>query len=69
VTAEEHQITGGLGGAVAEALGEHCPVPMERVGMRDCFGESGPPDELLVKYGFSSEGIISAAEKAVSRKP
>ncbi len=69
VTAEEHQITGGLGGAVAEALGENCPVPLERVGMRDCFGESGPPDELLVKYGFTSKEIISAAHKAISRKP
>ncbi len=68
MTAEEHQITGGLGGAVAEALGEHWPVPLERVGMRDCFGESGPPDELLVKYGFSSEEIVEAARRAISRK-
>lgn len=69
MTAEEHQITGGLGGAVAEALGEHGPVPMERVGVRDCFGESAPPDELLVKYGFTASAIASAAEKAVWRKP
>jgi transketolase len=68
VTAEEHQITGGLGGAVAEALGEHCPVPLERVGMRDCYGESGHPDELLAKYGFTSAAISQAAKKAVSRK-
>ncbi len=68
VTAEEHQINGGLGGAVAEALGEHCPAPLERVGMRDRYGESGPPDQLLVKYGLTASAIAQAAKKAISRK-
>lgn len=59
VTAEEHQIAGGLGGAVAELLSVEAPVPMRMVGMRDSFGESGDPAELLVKYGMDKETIIS----------
>ncbi|HEX9007999.1 MAG TPA: transketolase C-terminal domain-containing protein [Patescibacteria group bacterium] len=55
ITAEEHSIIGGLGGAVAEVLGEHMPVPMLRMGMKDRFGESGDPGDLLEKYGLSSE--------------
>ena len=68
VTAEEHQITGGLGGAVAEALCERLPAPLERVGMRDCFGESGPPKELLAKYGFTAPAIATAGTRVVGRK-
>lgn len=53
ITAEEHTIIGGLGGAVAETLGEHHPVKMKRLGLADTFGESGPNDQLLEKYGLS----------------
>ncbi|MCA9380980.1 transketolase family protein [Candidatus Dojkabacteria bacterium] len=60
VTAEEHQINGGLGGAVAEVLAEHNPVPMKRVGVKDTFGESGTPDELLRKYGVTKNDIVNA---------
>ncbi|MBI1871945.1 transketolase family protein [Candidatus Collierbacteria bacterium] len=59
VTAEEHQIAGGLGGAVAELLSVEMPVPMMMVGMSDKFGESGDPAELLVKHGMNKETIIS----------
>jgi len=68
VTAEEHSIIGGLGSAVAEVLGENLPVPMERVGVRDSFGESGSPEELLEKYGITSRHIAASVEKALSRK-
>lgn len=68
VTAEEHSIVGGLGSAVAEALAESCPVPLERVGTMDTFGESGKPDELMVKYGLTTEHIVDAARKAIARK-
>ena len=68
VTAEEHQITGGLGGAVAEVLGENYPVPMSRVGMNDRFGESGKPSELMKKYGMSSEAIAESCRKIMKRK-
>ena len=68
VTVEEHQITGGLGGAVAESLAENQPVPMERVGMQDKFGESGEPDELLEKYGMKAKDIVKAVEKVLKRK-
>ena len=68
VTVEEHQITGGLGGAVAEALSRNYPVPLEFVGMPDCFGESGAPDELLTKYAMKSKNIVEATIKVVARK-
>ena len=68
VTAEEHSIIGGLGGAVAEFAVENFPVPIERVGVRDTFGESGSPDDLLEKYGLTSSHLVSAAKKAVLRK-
>lgn len=68
VTAEEHNIIGGLGSAVAEVLGENVPVPLERIGVRDVFGESGTPEELLQKYGITPQSIARAVEKAVSRK-
>lgn len=68
VTVEEHSILGGLGGAVAEVLVENCSVPMVRVGLKDIFGESGTPDELLVKYGLTSENIIKAAKAVLGRK-
>lgn len=67
VTVEEHQVTGGLGGAVCEALSEHFPVPVLRVGMPDAFGESGEPKELLEKYGLSSNHIKVAVRKLLNR--
>jgi transketolase len=57
VTAEEHSIIGGLGGAVAECLSEKCPTPLYRIGVRDRFGESGPAGELIRKYELDGEGI------------
>ncbi|MGI6227676.1 MAG: transketolase family protein [Peptococcales bacterium] len=68
VTCEEHNIFGGLGSAVAEVLVENCPVPMERVGVKDVFGESGKPNELLEKYGLTAEHIVQAAKKVITRK-
>jgi len=68
VTVEEHQITGGLGGAVAETLSRNYPVPIEYVGMPDSFGESGEPNELLEKYGMKSKHIVAAIRKVISRK-
>ncbi len=60
VTAEEHQVTGGLGSAVAEVLARHFPVPVHFIGMPDCFGESGRPDELMKKFGLTSKDIQQA---------
>lgn len=68
VTAEEHSVIGGLGGAVAEALAEECPVPMVRVGIKDTFGGSGKPDELLRHFGLTVEDIKSAVRQAVAKK-
>jgi transketolase len=68
VTVEEHQIIGGLGGAVAECLAKNFPVPMEFVGMPDHFGESGDPDELLKKYKMKSVNIVEAVKKVIKRK-
>jgi transketolase len=68
VTVEEHQITGGAGSAVMEVLAEECPVPVERVGMRDTFGESGQPFELIEKYGMGKDSIVKAVKKALKRK-
>ena len=61
VTAEEHNVIGGLGSAVADVLGERCPTPMKRVGVMDTFGESGDASELLRKYGLTSADIEQAA--------
>ncbi len=63
VTAEEHSIIGGLGGAVAETLGEHGHARIVRIGVRDTFGESGEHVELMVKYGLTSKEIVGAAKK------
>lgn len=68
VTAEEHQIAGGMGSAVAETLAAACPVPIEFVGIHDTFGESGQPDELMEKYGLTADVIVSAAKSALQRK-
>jgi len=68
VTVEEHNIIGGLGGAVAEVLVEEAPVPMVRVGIRDTYGESGPWKELFAKYGLTAANIAQAAKKVMKRK-
>jgi transketolase len=68
VTAEEHSIVGGLGGAVAEVVVENTLVPMVRVGIKDMFGESGKPEELLVKYGLTVESIMDAVRTVLKRK-
>lgn len=67
VTVEEHQIAGGLGGAVAELLAKDYPVPMEFVGLKDTFGESGPPKELIEKYGMGVKDIKSAVKRVLER--
>ncbi len=68
VTAEDHQVAGGLGGAIAETLAENSPTPMEFVGMKDVFGESGKPEELLTKFQMDSSAIYNSVKKAISRK-
>jgi transketolase len=68
VTAEEHQINGGMGSLVAQVLAMHCPTPIEFVGVNDSFGESGTPDQLMKKYGLESENIIAAVKKVLQRK-
>ncbi len=68
VTAEEHSIIGGLGSAVAEVVGEACPVPMKRVGLQDCFAETGGYDELLARYGLDDAHIVAAARRVLKRK-
>jgi len=69
VTAEEHQIYGGLGSAVAEVLVQNIPVPVEMVAVKDTFGETGSPRQLLEKYQLQSVDIVSAAKRALQRKP
>ena len=68
VTVEEHQIAGGMGSAVAEILAKHHPTPIEFVGMRDTFGESGPPEALIEKYGMGVKDIKEAVRRAIGRK-
>ncbi|MGL5648562.1 MAG: transketolase family protein, partial [Clostridium sp.] len=68
VTAEEHNIIGGLGSAVAEVVAENCPVPVLRVGVKDTFGESGLPNQLLEKYGLTAKDIVEMAKKAINCK-
>jgi transketolase len=68
VAAEDHNIYGGLGGAVAECLAAHAPCPMEFVGVRDSFGESGEPGELAEKYQLTAPWIVQAAHRVLRRK-
>ena len=68
VTAEEHQISGGLGSAVAECLARNCPAPLEMVAVEDRFGESGQPQELMDKYGLNEEAIVQKAKAVITRK-
>jgi transketolase len=67
VTAEEHSVIGGLGGAVAEVVAEQCPTMVKRVGVRDVFGESGPPEKLFEKYGLTAAQIVEAAKAIVEK--
>ena len=69
VTAEEHQVNGGLGGAVAEVVVRSHPVPMEFVAVMDRFGQSGKPAELMDAFGLRARDIVAAAERALARKP
>jgi len=68
VTAEEHNVLGGVGSSVAEVLVETVPVPMVKVGIQDTFAESGPMNDILVKYGLTASNIIEAAKKVLKRK-
>jgi transketolase len=68
VTAEEHQMAGGLGSAVAEVLVKHYPCPMEMVGVKDSFGESGTPLQLMSHYGLKDVNIVEAVKKLLKRK-
>ncbi len=68
VSCEEHSIIGGLGSAVAEVLSKNNPVPLEMIGVNDCFGISGQPDELLLEYKLDAQAICDAAKKVIGRK-
>jgi transketolase len=68
VTAEEHQVHAGLGGAVAEAIVKNHPVPMEFVGVKDSFGGSGEPEELMIKFGLTWKEIYASALIAMQRR-
>lgn len=68
VSAEEHQMNGGLGDSIAQLLGRELPTSMEYVAVNDSFGESGTPDQLLEKYGLTTAAIVAAAERAIARK-
>ncbi len=68
VTAEEHQMHGGLGDSVSQLLSRNTPTPQEYVAVNDSFGESGTPDQLMEKYGLNTESIVAAAERAMARK-
>ena len=68
VTAEAHQINGGLGDSIANVAARNCPAPHEYVAVMDTFGESGTPKQLLDKYGLTAASIVAAAERAVARK-
>jgi len=68
VTAEEHTIVGGMGSAVSEVVSQSYPVPMEFIGVKDRFGESGDPKELFKLFGLTADDIVKAAKKAIARK-
>lgn len=68
VTCEEHSIIGGLGSAVCEVLSENYPVPVKRVGVKDTFGESGKPNDLLKKYGLTADKIVEACKEVIKKK-
>ena len=66
LTLEEHQVAGGMGSAVSELLAEHYPVKLLRMGIRDVFGQSGTPEELIEHYGLGVTSIIDTAHKLLS---
>ena len=68
VTAEEHQMAGGLGSAVAEVLGQNYPCPLEIVGVKDSFGESGSPTQLMAHFGLKDVNIVTAVKKVIARR-
>ena len=68
VSAEEHQLNGGLGDSIAQVLSVKLPSPLEMVGVNDSFGESGTPEELMEKYGLNTQSIVDAALKVIKRK-
>lgn len=68
VTAEEHQMNGGLGDSIAQLLARKLPTPLEMIAVDDSFGESGTPDQLMVKYGLDAVNIVSAVKKVMARK-
>lgn len=68
VTAEEHQMHGGLGDSICQLLSRHTPTPVEMVAVNDSFGESGKPEELLDKYGLGVKDVVAAAKRAIARK-
>ncbi|MCU0447130.1 MAG: transketolase family protein [Microscillaceae bacterium] len=68
VSAEEHQINGGLGDSIAQVLARNCPAPLEYIGVNDSFGESGVPEQLMEKYGLSASHIVEAVKKVLARK-
>lgn len=68
ITAEEHQLFGGLGSAVCEVLAKYCPVPVEMIGMNDAYGETGDPEGLLKKYHMKDVDIVQAVKKVLKRK-
>jgi transketolase len=68
VTAEDHNVIGGLGGAVAEVLGSEMPVPLARVGVQDTFAESGDAEDVMRAYGLSADRIAEAARKVMARR-
>ena len=68
VTAEEHSIIGGLGSAVSEVVGEECPVIVKKVGVKDVFGQSGNPKELLKYYGLTAADIVKSVKEAIEKK-
>lgn len=68
VVAEEHLIWGGLGSAISQLVSSNCPIPVEFVGLRDEYAESGKPEELFEKYGLTSKAIVQAAERAIAAK-
>jgi transketolase len=68
VTAEEHQLNGGLGDAVCQVLSRNLPSPVEMIGVNNSFGESGTPPQLMEKYGLNAKNIVNAVRKVISRK-
>jgi transketolase len=68
VSAEEHQLNGGLGDSIAQFLCRNCPKPLEMIGVHDQFGESGTPEALMEKYGLNAASIVASAKAAIRRK-